>query len=292
MYDFKGKVALVTGTSRRKGIGCAIALRLARDGANVVVNDRPIDRSKVAPWESDGGWEGLPSVVREIEKLGSRGLAVEADVTKWDQVEAMIARTVKEFGRLDFLVNNHKFFDESEDHALSRRTVVGISEELFDKYINVNLKGTFLMCKAAGNQMVKQGGGGKIVNIASLAGKRPKAGMGAYSASKGGILRLTEALALELGDHNINVNAVCPGATATWGTSGKSISDAIKSGLSEQEAVEKVYIRSGQFPKIGALGRPGRPEDQANAVAFLCSSDADFITGQAINVCGGQLLGH
>ena len=292
MYDFKGKVALVTGTSRRKGIGCAIALRLARDGAKVVVNDRPIDRTKVAPWESEGGWEGLPSVVCEIEKLGSRGLAVEADVTKWDQVEAMVARTVKEFGRLDFLVNNHKFFDASEDHSLFRRSIVGISEELFDNYINVNLKGTFLMCKAGGNQMIKQGGGGKIVNIDSLAGKRPKAGMGAYSASKAGILRLTETLALELGHYNINVNAICPGATATWGTSGKSISDAMKAGLTEQEAVEKVYIHSGQFPKTGALGRPGRPEDQANAVAFLCSSEADFITGQAINVCGGQLLGH
>jgi NAD(P)-dependent dehydrogenase (short-subunit alcohol dehydrogenase family) len=142
-----------------------------------------------------------------------------------------------------------------------------------------------------GNRLVEQGEGGKIVNIDSLAGKRPRPGMGAYSASKAGILRLTEVLALELGQYGINVNAICPGATATWGTSGKSISDAIKEGLTEEEAVEKVYIRSGQFPQTGALGRPGRPEDQANAVAFLCSSEADFITGQAINVCGGQLLG-
>ncbi len=291
MYNFNGKVALVTGTSRRKGIGCAIALRLASDGANVVVNDRPIDRTKIAPWESDHGWEGLPSVVREIEKLGSRGLAVEADVTKRDQIEAMVARAVAEFGRLDILVNNHKFFDASEDHSLSRRAIVNLSEELFDSYINVNLKGTFLMCQAAANQMIKQGDGGKIVNIDSLAGKRPRAGMGAYSASKAGILRLTEVLALELGQYNINVNAIGPGATATWGTSGKAISDAVKEGLTEQEAVDKVYIHSGQFPQTGALGRPGRPEDQANAVAFLCSSEADFITGQAINVCGGQLLG-
>ena len=291
MYDFNGKVALVTGTSRRKGIGCAIALRLARDGATVVVSDRPIDRSTVAPWESDGGWEGLPSVVREIENLGSRGLAIEADVTRPDDVDAMVQRAVAEFGHIDILVNNHKFFDADEDHSLSRRAIVNLPNELFDSYINVNLKGTFLMCKAVANQMITQGTGGKIVNIDSLAGKRPRPGMGAYSASKAGILRLTEVLALELGAHHINVNAICPGATATWGTSGKAISEAMKEGLSEEEAVAKVYIRSGQFPQTGALGRPGRPEDQANAVAFLCSSEADFITGQAINVCGGQLLG-
>jgi NAD(P)-dependent dehydrogenase (short-subunit alcohol dehydrogenase family) len=291
VYDFDGKVALVTGTSRRKGIGCAIALRLARDGADVVVNDRPIDRSALAPWESDGGWEGLPSVVGEIEKLGRRGLAIEADVSDSAQVTAMVTQAVDRFGRLDFLVNNHKYFDASEDHSLSRRSIVELPEEVFDSYVSVNLKGTFNTCKAAAAHMIAQGEGGKIVNIDSLAGKRPRAGMGAYSATKAGILRLTEVLALELGRHGINVNAICPGATATWGTSGKSLSDAVKGGLSEDEAVEQVYVRSGQFPQTGALGRPGRPEDQANAVAFLCSSEADFITGQAINVCGGQLLG-
>ena len=291
MYDFTGKVALVTGTSRRKGIGCAIALRLARDGADVVVTDRPIDRTALAPWESDDGWAGLPSVVGAIEALGRRGLAVEADVSSRHDVDAMVARAVETFGRVDILVNNHKFFDANEDHALSRRSIVNLPEELFDSYVNVNLKGTFLMCKAVGNQMIAQGRGGKIVNIDSLAGKRPRAGMGAYSATKAGILRLTEVLALELGQYGVNVNAICPGATATWGTSGKAISDAMKDGLSEDEAIEKVYIRSGQFPQTGALGRPGRPEDQANAVAFLCSSEADFITGQSINVCGGQLLG-
>jgi 3-oxoacyl-[acyl-carrier protein] reductase len=291
VYDFNGKVALVTGTSRRRGIGCAIALRLARDGANVVVNDRPIDRSTLAPWESDDGWRGLPSVVEAIEELGVRGMAVEADVSDPAQVDDMVARTVAEFGRLDFLVNNHKFFDANADHALSRRAIVDLPDELFDSYIAVNLKGTFLTCRTAARQMIAQGQGGRIVNIDSLAGKRPRAGMGAYSATKAGILRLTEVLALELGRHDINVNAICPGATATWGTSGKSLSEAMQRGLTEDEAVAEVYIRSGQFPQTGALGRPGRPEDQANAVAFLCSSESSFITGQAINVCGGQLLG-
>ena len=292
MYDFNGKVALVTGTSRRKGIGCAIALRLARDGANVVVTDRAIDRDALAPWETDGGWDGLPSVVREIEKLDSRGLAVEADVTDPAQIDALVARAIEEFGRIDILVNNHKYFDASEDHSLTRRSIIDLPNELFDAYVNVNLRGTFLTCKAVGKKLVEQGEGGKIVNIDSLAGKRPRPGMGAYSATKAGILRLTEVLALELGKHNINVNAICPGATATWGTSGRSIFEAMKSeGLSEDQAVEKVYVKSGQFPQTGALGRPGRPEDQANAVAFLCSSEADFITGQAINVCGGQLVG-
>jgi NAD(P)-dependent dehydrogenase (short-subunit alcohol dehydrogenase family) len=291
VYDFRGKVALVTGTSRRKGIGCAIALRLARDGADVAVTDRPIDRDTIAPWESLGGWGGLPSLVAEIEKLGRRALAVDADVSEPDQVEALVARTVDELGRIDILVNNHKYFDAGDDHALTRRSIVELPDAIFDSYIAVNLKGTFLTCKAAARRMIAQGEGGKIVNVDSLAGKRPRAGMGAYSASKAGILRLTEVLALELGRHGINVNAICPGATATWGTSGRAISEAMARGLSEDEAVDEVYLRSGQFPPGGALGRPGRPEDQANAVAFLCSSEADFITGQAINVCGGQLLG-
>jgi len=290
-YDFNGKVALVTGASRRRGIGCAIALRLARDGAAVVVNDRAIDRSTLAPWESDDGWSGLPSVVEAIEQLGSRGLAVEADVSDAEQVEAMVRRTVDHFGRIDFLVNNHKFFDADAEHSLSRRSIVDLPDELFDAYVNVNLRGTFLMCKAVGRRLIDQGEGGKIVNVDSLAGKRPRAGMGAYSATKAGILRLTEVLALELGKHGVNVNAICPGATATWGTSGKSLREAMESGMTEAEAVEQVYVRSGQFPQTGALGRPGMPEDQANVVAFLCSKEADFITGQAINVCGGQLVG-
>jgi NAD(P)-dependent dehydrogenase (short-subunit alcohol dehydrogenase family) len=291
MYDFTGKTALVTGTSRRKGIGCAIALRLARDGANVVVTDRPIDRSTLASWESDGGWKGMPSVVAQIEELGCRGLSVEADVSDPDQVEALVSAALDQFGNIDILVNNHKYFDAGKEHSLSRRSVIDLPNEIFDAYVDVNLKGTFLMCKRVGSHMVDRGISGKIVNIGSLAGKRPRPGMGIYSATKAGILRLTEALALELGSHGINVNAICPGATATWGTSGRALSEAVESGFSEDEAVDEVYVRSGQFPQTGALGRPGRPEDQANAVAFLCSSEADFITGQAINVCGGQLIG-
>lgn len=291
VYDFRGKVALVTGTSRQKGIGCAIALRLARDGADVVVTDRAVDRSTLPSWESEGGWEGLPSVVKEIEALGQRGLAVEADVSDRDDVENLVGAATETFGHVDILVNNHKFFDAAEDHSLARRELINVPDEVFDAYVNVNLKGTFMMCKSVGRRMVDQGRGGKIVNIDSLAGKRPRAGMGTYSATKAGILRLTEALALELGEHKVNVNAICPGATATWGTSGKALSEAMQSGLSEEEAIEKVYVESGQFPRTGALGRPGLPKDQANAVAFLCSAEADFITGQAINVCGGQLLG-
>ena len=291
MYDFNGKTALVTGTSRRKGIGCAIALRLARDGADVVVTDRPIDTGTLAPWETDHGWQGLPSVVGEIEKLGRRGLALEADVSDGAQVESLVSQAIDAFGHIDILVNNHKYFDAAQDHSLSRRAIIDVPDDVFDAYVNVNLKGTFLMCRSVGRHMVDEGIRGKIVNIDSLAGKRPRPGMGIYSATKAGILRLTEALALELGRHGINVNAICPGATATWGTSGRSLQEAVKSGLSEDEAVEQVYVRSGQFPQTGALGRPGRPEDQANAVAFLCSSEADFITGQAINVCGGQLIG-
>jgi NAD(P)-dependent dehydrogenase (short-subunit alcohol dehydrogenase family) len=292
MYDLTGKVALVTGTANRHGIGRAIALRLAQEGADVVVNDRPLGPGVATPWTNDEGWRGIESLAEEIGALGRRSLAITADVTDREQVTAMIETVVSTFGRIDILVNNAKYLEPTEvSGGTSKIRVIDMTDETWSRTLGVNLTGPFLMCQAVGRQMIAQGHGGKIINIASLKGKRGKDGRSAVCASKGGLIRLTETLAIELGRYGINVNAVCPGATVTYGSSGKAIAAAMARGLSEEAAIEEVYVKSGAYPAIGALGRPGRPADQAAAVAFLASREADFITGQAINVCGGQLMG-
>lgn len=144
------------------------------------------------------------------------------------------------------------------------------------------------MCKAVATQMIKQGIGGKLINISSTAGKRAIPGEGAYCASKAGVISLTQVLAHELGRYNICVNAVCPGMTATWGAKGEEIREAMKQGLNEDEAVMKVYSDSGRL-RFTALGRPGKVEEIADVVSFLASSESSYVTGQAINVCGGWL---
>jgi NAD(P)-dependent dehydrogenase (short-subunit alcohol dehydrogenase family) len=231
-------------------------------------------------------------VAAEIEALGRRALAVTADIADRAQVERMVAQVAATLGGIDILVNNAKAFEPIEEEGgTSQTSVVAMTDEMWHDTMGVNVYGAFLMCQAVAKQMIAQGRGGKIVNIASLKGKRGKRGRAAVCASKAGLIRLTETLALELGRHQINVNAICPGATVTYGSSGKALKAAIAKGMSEDEAIDQIYVKSGRFPEIGALGRPGRPEDQANAVAFLVSNESSFITGQAINVCGGQLMG-
>lgn len=292
MYALDGKVALVTGTANKHGIGRAIALRLAREGADVAVNDLPPRPAVETPWRAQDGWNGIDSLAEEIRSLGRRAVAVAADITDRTQVKAMVDRVASELGGIDILVNNAKALEPTEESGgTSTTTVVEMSDEVWNDTLGVNLYGAFLMCQAVAARMIAQKRGGKIVNIASLKGKRGKRGRAAVCASKAGLIRLTETLALELGPHGINVNAICPGATVTFGSSGKALAAALARGMSEAEAIEELYVRSGAYPEIGALGRPGRPEDQASAVAFLVSREADFITGQAINVCGGQLMG-
>ena len=292
MYELSGKVALVTGTANKHGIGRAIALRLAQEGADVAVNDKPIPPGAKTPWPDEPGWNGIESVAEEIRAMGRRALALTADITDRAQVARMVDEAAAKLGGIDILVNNAKAFEPIDDAGgTSQTSVMTMSDQMWNDTMGVNLSGAFLMCQAVAKKMVEQRRGGKIVNIASLKGKRGKRGRAAVSASKAGLIRLTETLALELGRYNINVNAICPGATVTYGSSGKAIKAAMATGLSEDEAIEQIYVKSGRFPEIGALGRPGRPEDQANAVAFLVSDQASFITGQAINVCGGQLMG-
>jgi len=244
------KTAIVTGA--RRGIGRAIALALAKEGANVVVSD--ISR------------EDCQKVVSEIKGLGRKGLALKCNVTSRAEVEDMVKRTVAEFGKVDILVNNAGI--------ISFKPFLELTDEDWDNTVNVNLKGQFLCARAVAKEMVKNKWG-RIINIASIS----SGGCGIafpliahYTASKGGVMALTEALALELTSKGINVNAICPGAIDT---------DMTK-GAKEGGQLEQVLLR---IPK----GRLGQPEDIANLAVFLASDESDYISGAAIVIDGGWL---
>jgi NAD(P)-dependent dehydrogenase (short-subunit alcohol dehydrogenase family) len=275
VYDLKGKAAIVTGAGRRLGIGRAIALQLARDGADVAVADICREFEQF-PGYGLGTWEILQEVAGEISALGVRGLPVRVDVTDSKLVDEMVAQTVEAFGRLDILVNN-------AGGAPGPGPVVWMEEVAWDKTMAINATGTFLCSRAAARVMSERGEGGKIVNVSSIAGKEGAPFLSAYSAAKAAIMAFTRSLARELALNNIQVNAVCPGEVDTelqrWGWELR----AWAAGISYEEAVQESLKR---IP----LARLEQPEDVANLVAFLGSPQSDYITGQSINVCGGIVM--
>ncbi len=245
---FEGKIAIVTGASR--GIGRGIAIRLAREGAKVIVNHRA---SK----------EQAEEVVRTIREAGGEAYEMQADVSDFQQAQQLINGVKKQFGRIDILVNNA---------GTTRDTLLLLmKEEDWDLVIKTNLKSTFNCSKAAVRWMVKQRYG-RIINITSVIGLSGQAGQTNYAASKAGIIGFTKSLAKELGSRNITVNAVAPGFVPTALT--EVLSDEIKQAILESTP----------------LGRFGTPEDIAAAVAFLASDEAGFITGQVLSVDGGAVM--
>ena len=241
------RTAVVTGGAR--GIGKAIARKLAADGVHIVISDVMADAAEAA--------------AKEMEVLGVRALAVVADVSRIDDVETLIRKTVQEFGAVDFLVNNAGVTRDN----LSIR----MSEAEWDLVLGVNLKGTFLCSQAAAREMIKRRFG-RIVNIASVSGIMGTAGQANYASSKAGIIALTKSMARELGSRNITVNAVAPGFILT------EMTDKLP------DSVKEAYI--AQIP----LKRAGTPEDVAEAVRFLISPAAQYITGTVLNVSGGLLI--
>ena len=276
MGDLTGKVALVTGAGGERGIGRAISMRLARDGADVVVNDiveNPYPRMSPT-------WRGLPQVVEEIQALGRRAASILADVSDATQVDAMVRQAVERFGHIDILVNN-----AGSRPGPDRVPVVDLTEEAWDEVHRVNLKGTFLCSRAVARQMIRQGKGGRIIVISSTAGKRGVARYAAYCASKFGLIGFTQSLALELAPHRITVNAICPGLTDTERVVFMAAGLA-PAGTSPEEYHAQMLKRQSE---TNPMGRPALAEDISRAAAFLASSDSDYVTGVAITVAGGSV---
>lgn len=243
-----GKIALVTGASR--GIGRAIALELAQRGADVVVNYA-------------GSAASAQDTVAQIEAMGRRAIAIQANVADYTQVDEMMAKTIAAFGRIDILVNNAGII---RDNLLVR-----MKEEEFDDVIATNLKGVFNCLKAVTRPMMKQRSG-RIVNITSVVGILGNIGQANYVAAKAGVIGLTKSAARELASRNITVNAVAPGFIVTE--------------MTDELPGDAANDLTRQIP----LAKPGRPEDVARVVRFLVSEDAAYMTGQTIHVDGGMVM--
>ncbi|HCW53965.1 MAG TPA: beta-ketoacyl-ACP reductase [Clostridium sp.] len=244
----KGKCAVVTGASR--GIGKAIALKLASLGANVVINFRNSEKEAL-------------EVESEIRGMGVDALSIKADISKLDQVENLIKSAKEKFGAIDIIVNNAGI---TKDNLILR-----MKEEDFDSVIDVNLKGVFNCLKSITPVMIRQKKG-KIINISSVVGISGNAGQINYAASKAGIIGMTKSLAKEIGTRGINVNAVAPGFIDTEMT--ECLGEKVK-----EEAKKNIPLK-----------RFGTAEDVAEVVAFLASDESDYITGQVIHVDGGMLM--
>ena len=273
MYNLNGKAALVTGAGGERGIGRAIAMRLAIEGADVAVNDITANPKNSATWD------GLPSLVKEIRGLGRNAKAFEADISNSHQVDQLIKDTIQEFGHIDILVNN-----AGSAAGPDRVPIIELDEETWDKVQSINIKGTFLCCRAVAKELVKQGNGGKIINMSSTQGLKGLSRFGAYSASKFAVRGLTQVLANELGEYGIQVNAICPGMVITERY--YDIAEAFApEGVKTEEHLDEIECKNiSETP----LGRVATTDDVAKIAAFLASSESDFHTGMSIMVDGGK----
>ncbi|WP_460450520.1 L-iditol 2-dehydrogenase [Alsobacter sp. SYSU BS001988] len=256
MMRLSGKVAVVTGGAR--GIGRAIAERFAAEGARVVVADI------------------LAKEAQELAAaLGGDAMAVALDVTRRDSIDAMVAEVTARLGGIDILVNNAAIFDMAP--------IVEVTEESWDRQFAINTKGLFFTLQAVARRMIAQGRGGKIINMASQAGRRGEALVSVYCASKAAVISITQSAGLDLIEHRINVNGIAPGVVDTpmW-----DAVDALFARYENRPLGEKKRLVGEAVP----FGRMGVPEDHAGAAVFLASSDADYVVAQTLNVDGGNWM--
>jgi NAD(P)-dependent dehydrogenase (short-subunit alcohol dehydrogenase family) len=262
--ELGGKVALITGGGQ--GVGRETAKLLAAEGSKVVVNDLYQDKAD--------------SVAAEIRDLGGDALGIKADITDRDQVHAMVTKANEAFGPVDILVNNAGVIVELRTGEMARTAFAESSDALWKKVTDLNFYGCLNCTHAVLDSMIQRGTG-KIISVISEAGRTGEANLAVYSGAKAGILGFTKALAREVGRHRVNVNCVALGATAHEGTKPALDPDATPESSPLLMKMLKVY------PLGRGLGRIGRPSDAANAIAFLASPKAQFITGQCLSVSGG-----
>jgi NAD(P)-dependent dehydrogenase (short-subunit alcohol dehydrogenase family) len=276
MGELDNRVALITGAGKKSGIGFAIARAFAGEGAHVILADLCQDLEGFNQYYRLSRWEELQQLAQEISAAGVQTLAIRVDVTDETSVKAMGKSVEEAFGRLDILVNNAGV-------APSPNLIQAMAPLAWKKTFEVNVHGTFLVSRAVIPLMVRSGPGGVILNMSSKAGKIPRAFVGAYCSAKAAVIMMSRVMALELAPQGIRVNALCPGQIETdmerwsWEFEAKALGKNV-----EQVKAEKI--------KAIPLGRVGRPEDVAQVALFLASSRSAFMTGQAINVTGGQAV--
>ena len=245
-------------------------MALADLGADVVVTGTGRDPSTFPPDEQEIGWRDIESTAEDVRARGRRALPLIADVTGVEDVDRMMARTLAKLGRVDILVNN-----AAMPIGDDRVPVVDLDPDLFQRVLDVKARGTYLCSRVVARVLIDQGEGGKIVNVASDAGKRGSANALAYNAANFAQVGMTQSLARELGPHRINVNCVCPAAVDT--------------------ARMDRFGRGEVWEKMGAshpIGRVGTPEEVGAFIAYLCTEAASWITGQSININGGMMMEH
>ena len=265
--ELEGKVAIVTGAGRMRGIGRASAVVLARMRAHVVVTGTGRNPDTFPQDEKDAGWRDIQSTAEQVESYGVRALPLISNIADQDDVQKMIDATVAEFGRVDIIVNN-----AAAPYGSDRVAVVDMDADVFKTVIDVKVLGTFYACRAAVKQMIKQGEGGRIINLSSTMGKSGRANTSAYNAANFAIDGFTQALAKEVGQHNITANSVCPGTTET----------------SRLDPVGRGDVWQGRLQSI-PISRAGTDDEVGELIGFLCSPRAGYITGQSVNINGGSV---
>lgn len=273
MSRLQGRVAICTGSGRTGGLGEAILQRLANEGCKVVVTDLGTSQAGFEQGHI-GSSEEMEQIAARLCDAGSEAIAVPCDVRDQTAVDALVAAAVERFGRLDIMVNNAAI-------GYLMKPLMEVTADEWRRVVDVNLTGAFLCTQAAARQMQRQGTGGRIINIASQAAKTGFRHMSPYVSSKHGLIGLTRASAIDLAGSRITVNAVCPNHVTTGLGEKQNEYFAKLRGLSVEE------YRDGIRSRI-PLGRVGLPEDTAAAVTFLASDDAAYITGEALNVSGGE----
>ena len=270
MAELDGKVAIITGAGRLRGIGRTTAVALARLGADLVVTGTGRDPDTFPPDEKAVNWRDVESTAEQVRAQGRRALTLLVDVTDPKQVQTMVDRTVEELGSVDILINNAAYA-----RGPDRVPIVELEPEMFQRVLDIKVTGTYLCTKAVIGEMFKQGHGGKIVNVSSTAGKRGSPNTLAYNAGNFAVVGMTQSMARELGPHGINVNCVCPGAVDTH-----RMDDLGRGERWEQMAANTPIRRNGTDEEVGEF------------IAYLCTEASSWIHGQSININGGTVMAH